>query len=150
MENEELKKKITEMQEQYHKLVEECIALLPPKMNEEEILKIIQDISWKGGRSFYEHYNIGYSPYHRELAKALSGKIEKSISNSGECVDCEYAKCSLSEREKSDCCPKNKLKPSKEIEPIGDLSVWTYAEVLRDKINELILIVNRLNKEEAK
>jgi hypothetical protein len=54
------------------------VGKIPRQMaTREEILKIIQYVSWKGGRSVYEHYNIGYSPYHGLLADALLGHIPK-------------------------------------------------------------------------
>lgn len=55
------------------------LANMEIEVDEEVIRKIIQIVAWKGGRQVYEQYNIGYSPFHDILSKAIASQLPKMI-----------------------------------------------------------------------
>lgn len=116
----------------YLELADQILALLPPRLSEEEILSEINKYGyWKNG--------VEWDFWKRGIAHALAGRIEKPIIEEKECLCGAVA---------SDYCPIHKPKHSEhtKIEEIKQ----TYAlsncidqfrfdlSALRDKINELI------------
>jgi hypothetical protein len=89
MENKALREVPSWATNMFNLLIKEFPELLPPKMSEEEILKIIHKTAWQHPYDTAKNYNIHYEPFLQELAKALSGKIAKEETRFGDvCSKC--------------------------------------------------------------